>query len=693
MGCAASHPAMPGAALSYHSSDETADVIVKHSYGPEPVAANEEDCRRDDDAGGEEQGIEVDLLRDGGGPGCRTTTFLGKIANCQHATASSPERRPYVVSVDASGAHLPVPQASSLGQRSLWNNDASADGRDAAQHPAHAFSNRQWLVLPEQRYEQAMNHSHPPLPPFLGSTYWMQASPLPRPSEGCQDSNRRAMSDAGVRTKPDHMSFKSLITPSPMNESPAQFEQVSPDELLKRFEVGLTQSRQNLFLRLNSSEDRDEAEAAHTSGSRDGGEALRPSLVSPQHDLNRTLDTEDSELEDANVFNAYSPAKDITNAPSNDTSAELLDYSSFLEESYSQDQRNKAKAAAMGAAVKPQHTPRRLFEEIDTTAEETTFEIDEIEQQRVMFETPERVGRTFVDQGDIPIFPSVAKSSPSTLTLTTLGGTCRERHVSTLPSDAPIRLKVTDCSSHQRLHTNGTNLSQNSNNSPGDFCSFDPYFSTGKYKVTLRNGKPWGNGVHLKMSQQFMTLADSMGNVAAVVKSRYTHIPSVVLYSPRPRYAGQSPSSHGVSKDTKIVDLSSENGSLVDHLPLYPWALISKSGRTMEDECCCYFIDEESASLSPSALSTRVRKESASLFSSAAAFRGKHGFDRGLHTHTLVSRVDESEDVPCCVSVRDSNDCDVVDVTIAPGIDPVLMVCYLGAHMKMDIEPILAGGL
>ena len=677
---------MPGSALSCSSSDETENVVAKRSHDrPRPVAAHEEDCRRDDDAGGE-QGVEVDF-RDRGPSGY----FLGRIASCQHAAASSPERRPYVVTAGGGGggARLPA-RTSGLRQRSLWNSDGPADGRDAAQQPAHAFSSRQWLVLPERQYEEAMNRSHPPLPPFLGSTYWMQASPLPGPSEGWRDGDRGATSDAGVR---DRMGLKSLITPSPMNESPARFELISPDELLGQCDAGLTESRRNLFLRLNSE---DEADAARTSGSSDGGEALRPPLVSPQHDLNRTLVSEDSEHEDANVFNAFSPARGINTAPSNDTSAELLDYSSFLEESYSVDQRNKAHAAAKGKAVTPQHTPRRLFEDVDTTAEETTFEVDEIEQERVMFETPERINRTFVDdRGDAPGFPSIAMSSPSTLTLTTLGGTCRERHVSTLPSDAPIRLKVTDCSSHQRLHTSGTNLSQNSNSSPGDFCSFDPYFSTGKYKVTLRNGKPWGNGVHLKMSQQFMTLADSMGNVAAVVKSRYTHIPSVVLYSPRPRFAGQTPSSHGVSKGLKIVDLSSENGSLVDHLPLYPWALISKSGRTMEDECCCYFIDEEraSSSSSSSAPGTRPRKESASLFSSVAAFRGKHGFDRGLHTHTLVSRVDKSDDVPCCVSVRDSNDCDVVDVTIAPGIDPVLMVCYLGAHMKMDIEPILAGGL
>jgi hypothetical protein len=34
---------------------------------------------------------------------------------------------------------------------------------------------------------------------------------------------------------------------------------------------------------------------------------------------------------------------------------------------------------------------------------------------------------------------------------------------------------------------------------------------------------------------------------------------------------------------------------------------------------------------------------------------------------------------------------EAVDITIAPGIDPLLMICYLAAHSKMDVEPIMGG--
>ena len=41
--------------------------------------------------------------------------------------------------------------------------------------------------------------------------------------------------------------------------------------------------------------------------------------------------------------------------------------------------------------------------------------------------------------------------------------------------------------------------------------------------------------------------------------------------------------------------------------------------------------------------------------------------------------------------MQDPTNVDAVDVTIAPGIDPLLMVCYLASHSKMDVEPIMGG--
>ena len=46
----------------------------------------------------------------------------------------------------------------------------------------------------------------------------------------------------------------------------------------------------------------------------------------------------------------------------------------------------------------------------------------------------------------------------------------------------------------------------------------------------------------------------------------------------------------------------------------------------------------------------------------------------------------ESKDVPpCCVIIRNPTNVDVVDITIAPGIDPLLMVCHLAVQSKIDV--------
>ena len=119
---------------------------------------------------------------------------------------------------------------------------------------------------------------------------------------------------------------------------------------------------------------------------------------------------------------------------------------------------------------------------------------------------------------------------------------------------------------------------------------------------------------------------------------------------------------------------------------LYPWALIAKDGHAMGDDCTVR-LASDGAGTSPGA------------FRRGPGFRGRHGFDaRGLHTHTVVSRTTTAggadapmDESPCCVIVRDPSDLDAADVTIAPGIDPLLMICYLASHSKMDVEPIMNG--
>merc|ERR1712238_373018 len=123
----------------------------------------------------------------------------------------------------------------------------------------------------------------------------------------------------------------------------------------------------------------------------------------------------------------------------------------------------------------------------------------------------------------------------------------------------------------------------------------------------------------------------------------------------------------------------------------------------MSDECAVHLVSGGSSSSSSSV---------GVLFHPQASFRGRHCFDREVHTHTVVSRtakavsvvgdgskggsstsLKEVEAVPCCVIVRDPTNLDVVDLTIAPGIDPLLMICFVASHSKMDVEPLMSSGL
>lgn len=240
---------------------------------------------------------------------------------------------------------------------------------------------------------------------------------------------------------------------------------------------------------------------------------------------------------------------------------------------------------------------------------------------------------------------------------------------------------------------------------------------------------------------QFMILEDVRGAVLAVIKSRYTHTPSMVVYATKRRFSGQVASGHQLTRQTKqgkenvavVVDGNGQNGGMNSNdyggEALYPWALVSKGGRTMGDDCTVHLVNDEVKSSLKGTTNSRGRRAANSfsssfgMFHSKPSFRGRHGFDRELHTHTVVSRTASStlasgsastrmdiigkskknnsngnnnmttslEEVPCCVIVRDPSNLDAVDITIAPGIDPLLMICYLASHSKMDVEPIMIG--
>ena len=73
------------------------------------------------------------------------------------------------------------------------------------------------------------------------------------------------------------------------------------------------------------------------------------------------------------------------------------------------------------------------------------------------------------------------------------------------------------------------------------------------------------------------------------------------------------------------------------------------------------------------------------LFDKRPMFRSRHGFDGwDNHQHTVVNRINnEDKEVPCCIMMRNQIQRDVFDITIAPGIDPLMIICYMAVHSKM----------
>jgi len=225
--------------------------------------------------------------------------------------------------------------------------------------------------------------------------------------------------------------------------------------------------------------------------------------------------------------------------------------------------------------------------------------------------------------------------------------TCAQtkRMMSTLPSTThgePIRLRVTES------YNDYTNVDDDA-----DFAAtFDPYFSYGQYNITSANGSKYGNGLQIKMSTDAMTLQEGdTGKVVALMRSRHTSTPSFIVYGAAPRYEDQAPSA---------IDAQ-----------WYPWALVKKNGRSIRDDVMVQYATNNGGAWGP------------------VVWRSRHGFLGNHQTHTVVARVDEQtqKEKPCCLVIRDPLNFDVFNVTIAPGIDPLLAICYLAVHSKMDVEP------
>jgi len=97
-------------------------------------------------------------------------------------------------------------------------------------------------------------------------------------------------------------------------------------------------------------------------------------------------------------------------------------------------------------------------------------------------------------------------------------------------------------SSSSNLNT--SNVSMLSDLEQTNFFSYDPYFSLGEYLISTSQNLEYGNGLSIKMGEQYMTLQDKDGKVYGVTRPRHTFIPSSVIYSSKARYDGQTPSSH-----------------------------------------------------------------------------------------------------------------------------------------------------
>eukprot|EP00970_Alexandrium_tamarense_P018310 scaffold13326_cov204-Alexandrium_tamarense.AAC.43 len=681
-----------------------------------------------------------------------------------------------------------------------FSNDSDGD--------VQIFSNRQWLLLPEQQYD--MNTLHPNQGPNLGSMYWTAASPLPDSRKNVSGGVGGAvgMATTGMLDSPEDKYRKNLHCPSLVLCESSPVVKLAPSRTRKSINTKMASTAlSHPFPSLVSPSSTGTTPSRRSSQSTSGiklgiqekllypnasthsvcssTSSSTPDLQGDSH-LNYTNDStciDDSSSNNNNTNNdsdlivsaisSTTPNEEDNgmNSPKHsgvDMSTDLLDYSA-LDESYA------LRTSLDMAREREVHTPRRLFDEEesekggvvavvtpgkgDRSGESSKGEcgvesavvaqhdngLKELfscryPSRRKALDSPSpinqknkhfnsltanpRLSPTKSDRSNPNISPNKPlPPSPSVATFYGHWGSRRERHISTLPSETagkPIRLRVTETQGNSSGGINGSPYDV-------DFYSYDPYFSSGRYLITKSDGRPYGNGLVVKMGSQFMTLEDCHSNVLAVIKSRHTHTPSIVVYAPKPRFAGQAPSGHRLSVENSAMGVTIDGNECEgSSSELYPWALIQKEGRTMGDACTVHLVDEAGVgSMNGNGVGNRGRGRSSTvtgassgMFNTRPTFRGKHGFDCELHTHTVVSRTISSEEalandtdvvaskkskkkekqqpqsteVPCCVIVRDPSDIDAVDITIAPGIDPLLMICYLASHSKMDVEPIMAGG-
>ena len=168
-----------------------------------------------------------------------------------------------------------------------------------------------------------------------------------------------------------------------------------------------------------------------------------------------------------------------------------------------------------------------------------------------------------------------------------------------------------------------------------------------------------------------MCLQDNEDRVWAVARNRCTFIPSYVLYALIPRYEGQSASSH------RLMNGSFLTTSLDAHIHLFPWALIKKDGRRIDHDVTIHMaVGGEASVLLDGQYEMRP------------SYRSRQSLDHfGNHSHSVVYRLSHDSAKSCCLFLRQPDNRNTFDVTIAPGIDPMFMICNLAMQCKMDLEP------